>query len=78
MKKIILILGLVFSTSLLAQVSDVSVKFDGQIRIRGEVDARDFDNDTDTNTYTLSRIRFGARMAPHEDVDVYVQFGGSR
>ena len=29
MKKIILILGLVFSTSLLAQVSDVPVKFDG-------------------------------------------------
>lgn len=78
MKRIILILGLVFSTSLLAQVSDVSVKFDGQIRIRGEVDARDFDNDTDTNTYTLSRIRFGARMAPHEDVDVYVQLQDSR
>lgn len=78
MKKIILILGLVFSTSLLAQVSGVPVKFDGQIRIRGEVDARDFDNDTDTNTYTLSRIRFGARMAPHEDVDVYVQLQDSR
>lgn len=78
MKKIILILSLVFSTSLLAQVSDVPVKFDGQIRIRGEVDARDFDNDTDANTYTLSRIRFGARMQPHEDVDIYVQLQDSR
>ncbi len=61
-----------------SQVSNVPIKFSGQIRVRSETDGRDFSNDSDLNTYTLLRSRFGAEIQPREDVKVFLQIQDSR
>ncbi len=71
---------LVFSLAgcLMAQTADVPVKFDGQVRFRNEADGRDFNNDSDLNTYSLLRARLGASIQPLPDVKVYIQVQDSR
>ncbi|MFQ5752264.1 MAG: alginate export family protein [bacterium] len=64
--------------NLIAQISSVPIKFNGQIRVRSEVDGRDFNNDSDLNGYTLLRTRFGATIQPLKDVNVFVQIQDSR
>ncbi len=67
-----------FEGHLSAQGSNTPIKFDGQIRMRSEADGRDFNSDSDVNTYTLLRTRFGAAIQPLEDVNVYIQLQDSR
>jgi len=67
-----------FEGHLSAQGSNTPIKFDGQIRMRSEADGRDFNSDSDVNTYTLLRTRFGAAVQPLEDVNVYIQLQDSR
>ncbi|MFQ5674730.1 MAG: alginate export family protein [bacterium] len=67
-----------FEGTLTAQISNVPIKFNGQIRMRSEADGRDFNNDSDINSYTLLRTRFGAAMQPADDVNVYIQIQDSR
>ncbi len=69
---------LIFAGQLLAQVSNLPIKFSGQVRFRSEVDGRDFSNDSDLNSYTLLRTRFGAEIQPLPDVGVFVQIQDSR
>lgn len=71
-------LYLAIAASLYGQTKSLPVTFDGQIRVRSEADGRDFNNDSDINTYTLMRTRFGARANPTDDVTVYVQIQDSR
>ncbi len=61
-----------------AQETALPIKFDGQIRVRSEADARDFNSDSDVNTFTLLRTRFGALIEPIEDVEAYIQIQDSR
>ncbi len=77
-KLLLLFTSLVFITNAFAQVRKVPVKFDGQIRVRSEADGRDFNSDSDINTYSLLRTRFGATMRPRKNVNVYFQIQDSR
>ncbi len=69
---------LMLATTGYAQEISLPVKFDAQMRIRSEVDGRDFDGDTDLNTFTLLRARLGVRAQPLEDVAIYLQMQDSR
>ncbi len=75
---LLLVSFFLFEGHLSAQGSNTPIKFDGQIRMRSEADGRDFNNDSDVNTYTLLRTRFGAAVQPLEDVNVYIQLQDSR
>lgn len=55
-----------------------SFRWLGDIRIRSEVDMRDFDQRTHANTYTLLRTRLGLEARPLEDVRVLIQARDSR
>ncbi len=55
-----------------------SVRFLGDLRLRAEVDARDFDLSTRANTYTVLRTRFGLEASPAENIRVYVMARDSR
>lgn len=74
----VLILGLLISGNVFAQSQPLPIKFTGQIRVRSEVDGRDFDSDSDINTYTVIRTRFGAEIQPLQDVNVFIQIQDSR
>ena len=77
-KLLLLIFWFGFVGILFGQVAEVPIKFNGQIRVRGEADGRDFNNDTSINTYTLLRTRFGAEAEPLADVSVFIQIQDSR
>ena len=72
------VLSLGMAIACFAQDAQLPVKFDGQIRMRSEGDARDFDSGSDVNTFTLLRTRFGARIEPLPDVHAYIQIQDSR
>lgn len=76
-QSMLLIIFMALAGNLFGQ-TQVPIKFDGQIRTRSEADGRDFDSDTDVNTYTVLRTRFGASIQPSSDVNVYVQIQDSR
>lgn len=79
MRYYVWVMGILLCASLgFAQVKELPVKFNGQVRVRSEADGRDFNSDTSINTFTLLRVRFGALVQPQEDVNVYVQFQDSR
>jgi len=61
-----------------AQKPDSPIKFSGQIRARSEVDGRDFNSDSDLNTYTLLRTRFAAHIQPLSDAIIFIQMQDSR
>lgn len=75
---LLLVSFFLFEGHLSAQEPNTPIKFDGQIRMRSEADGRDFNSDSDVNTYTLLRTRFGAAVQPLEDVNVYIQLQDSR
>ncbi|MFQ5706519.1 MAG: alginate export family protein [bacterium] len=77
-KCFLLLLGIALVGELKAQTQELPIKFDGQIRMRSEADGRDFDSDTDLNTFTLLRTRFGARVQPWRNIEVYMQVQDSR
>ncbi|HLB00735.1 MAG TPA: alginate export family protein [Bacteroidota bacterium] len=55
-----------------------SMKFLGDLRVRGEVDSRDFNLSTPPNSYTLLRTRFGLEARPSEKVRVFIMARDSR
>lgn len=66
---IIILSGLVYAQDL---------KWDGELRIRSELDNRDFKNLTPPNYYTLFRARLGAEFVPIENLKFYFQIQDSR
>lgn len=58
--------------------SDISITWKGEVRVRGEVDGRDFNRKTAPNIYTLLRARFGAEIKPQENIHVIIQMQDSR
>ena len=54
------------------------IKWDGEVRVHGEFDNRDFEISTPPNYYTLLRARLGAFIQPIENVKVYFQIQDSR
>ncbi len=75
MKKILLCLSLFLS---ITAVKAQDIKWDGEIRLRSELDGRDFKNSTAPNYYALSRIRLGMEAKLVDDVQIYIQIQDSR
>lgn len=67
------VVGLLF-----AQTDSPKFRWFGDIRVRGEVDMRDFKDQTPANAYTVMRARFGVEAKPLEDVRVLLQVRDSR
>jgi hypothetical protein len=61
-----------------ASAQDVQIRWNGEIRVRGEVDARDFRSGTPENAYALLRARFGAEIQPKEDLHIVLQLQDAR
>ncbi len=74
-----MLLAVLCSSALLhAQEFSPSLKWSGNVRVRSELDMRDFDLKTPGNGYTLLRARFGAEAQPVENVRVVLQAQDSR
>lgn len=81
MKQFRLFLSIVLlatSFQLLAQDQTPTYRWFGDMRIRSEVDMRDFNHRTAANTYTLLRTRLGFEALPFENVRVFIQMRDSR
>ncbi len=79
MKSLLLISTLLLLPGILrCQDFTPSVTFHGDLRIRGEVDSRDFNLSTPPNAYTLLRTRFGLEARPSENVRVVIMARDSR
>ncbi len=74
----ILLFGLVTMPQFILAQENGKITYKAQIRERSEVSQRDFNNDTDFNSYTYLRTRFGVLMTPSEDVTAFVQIQDSR
>jgi hypothetical protein len=61
-----------------AQEFAPSIRWFGDVRVRSEVDMRDFNQRTPPNTITLLRTRLGFEAVPFEDVRVFIQARDSR
>lgn len=79
-KSLLLFLAILTSTSMLLQAQDFTptLKWMGDLRVRSEVDWRDFLNSTSPNTYTLLRTRLALEALPVENVRVLIQARDSR
>lgn len=55
-----------------------TMKWDGELRVRSELDNRDFNNSTPPNYFTLLRARLGAEISPIENLKFYFQVQDSR
>ena len=78
MKKVtflLLLLSLVFSNFVFAQDN---VKVDAQVRPRFNIDDKDFNSNTDANSYTELRTRLGVAYSPSANLTGYVQIQDSR
>lgn len=53
-------------------------KIFGQLQLRGEVDARDFSNDTNPFSFASLRTRLGASKTLFNQVDFFIEFQDSR
>lgn len=74
---------IMLATSLMAfgvATSHAGDKFElsGQIRTRGEINAKDFNSDTDPNSYTYMRTRLNAKFMPLDHIDVLITIQDSR
>lgn len=65
-------------TPLAAQETPPSLRWFGDLRVRSEVDMRDFNTRTAANTYTLLRTRVGLEAQPFDNVRVLIQARDSR
>ena len=74
-----IIILLLFSSGIFAQqdLGDGWTIF-GQVRLRSELDGRDFSNDTHPLTFASSRIRFGVQKAFNNKVKLFIQAQDSR
>lgn len=61
-----------------AQDSLSRIQMSGEMRVRSEVDMRDFNSRSAANTFTLLRARVGLEARPLEDVRVLIQAQDSR
>lgn len=66
------------STPTLCYSKDDPVKLSAQIRTRGILDGKDFNNETPTNRSTLMRARLNANFQATEDISGLLQFQDSR
>ena len=71
------VLPLIFAWQV-AFAQDVTIRWKGEVRVRGEVDGRDFRSSTPANTYVLLRARFGAEIQPTENTQVVLQLQDAR
>lgn len=55
-----------------------NLNWDGELRVRSELDNRDFKNSTPPNYYTLFRARLGAEFNPIENLKFYFQIQDAR
>ena len=60
------------------QSKDGDVELSGQIRVRSEVDGKDFNNDTSEKNMTFLRTRFNAAFQPAEKISTLIQLQDSR
>jgi len=75
---VIISILLLLPSLLTSQDFTPSVTFRGDLRVRGEVDSRDFNLPTPPNAYTLMRTRFGILARPSENVKVFIMARDSR
>jgi hypothetical protein len=61
-----------------AQSDDDKIKLSAHIRTRGEIDGRDFDNDTSAKGMTLLRVRLNAEFEATDDISGFIQLQDSR
>jgi hypothetical protein len=66
----------VFGAESLSQ--GLPLTWSGQLRLRGEVDGRDFNASNAYNAYSLSRIRLGLQATPVDGITVFLQAEDSR
>lgn len=71
-------LCLLLLMSTLLHAEDHIVKWNGEVRVRGEFDGRDFSNKSAPLLYTLLRTRIGARVEPAADMKIVIQLQDSR
>ncbi len=67
-----------FSAPVFCYAKDDAVKLSAQIRTRGILDAKDFNNETPANRSTLMRVRLNANFRPTEDISGFFQLQDSR
>ena len=58
--------------------ADSLMTWSGEVRTRGEIDGRDFQNATPANLYALLRARMGVQIRPLENIDIFLQLQDSR
>ncbi len=76
----LLLAALFFAPAVVAQDEEEPEKatFNAQIRARAETDERDFNSDTDYNSYVLLRTRFSATFRPKKKYEALIQVQDSR
>lgn len=67
-----------FSAPVFCYAKDDAVKLSAQIRTRGILDAKDFNNETPANRSTLMRVRLNANFRPTKDISGFFQLQDSR
>jgi len=72
------ILLLSFSITIYAQENDRKLDISGQIRMRSENDAKDFNNDTGVHDFTLLRSRLNLKFSYSDKLIAFVQLQDSR
>ena len=66
------------SASVLCYSENDAVKLSAQIRTRGILEGKDFNNETPTNPSTLMRVRLNANFQPTENISGLLQLQDSR
>lgn len=74
--KLIIVVLLIFAGGW-AWGQEQSTHWTGDIRIRGELDGRDFRNATPPNIYSLLRVRLGVNASPLSGVELVAMMQGS-
>jgi len=75
---LLLVLALSSGATSTAGVPDSLITWKGEVRVRGEIDGRDFQNSTPPNRFALLRTRIGAEIRPASDVVVLIQLQDAR
>lgn len=68
----------ILSAPILCYAKDNAVKLSAQIRTRGILDRKDFNNETPTHRSTLMRVRLNANFQATEDISGMLQLQDSR
>lgn len=70
--------ALIFSAAAPAQGEEAAVTVTGQVRVRSEVDMRDFRSESATKQYTDLRTRVGVQAVVDGNATAFIQFQDSR